>query len=84
MCSAFFVAFFGIIHPSDVRRADGTAIAHYSHRGWLTELKAQRQILIDWRILVLVLPMFGSEIAIIIFSTLNCKFLIHEIVYSAY
>jgi hypothetical protein len=73
MCSAFFVALFGIVKPSDVRRDDGTAIATYPHKGWWVELKAQRQIIMDWRMIVLILPMFGSEIAIIIFSTLNCK-----------
>ncbi|PVI01815.1 MFS general substrate transporter [Periconia macrospinosa] len=71
MCLSFFVAFFGIVKPSDVRREDGSAIAHHEHKGWLTELKNQRQIFMDWRMLVLVIPMFGSEIALIIFSTLN-------------
>lgn len=74
MCSAFFVALFGIVKPADVRRDDGTAIAHYPHKGFWLEIKAQRQIFMDWRMLVLILPMFGSENAIIIFSTLNCKF----------
>lgn len=73
MCLAFFVAFFGIVEPSDVRRVDGTVIAHYEHKSWHEELKAQRQIFMDWRMLVLIPPMFGSEIALIIFSTLNCK-----------
>jgi hypothetical protein len=75
MCSAFFFALLGIVEPSDVRRADDTPIAHYSHKGWWDELLAQRQIFTDWRMLVLILPMFGSEIAIIIFSTLNCTLL---------
>ncbi|CAI6287886.1 unnamed protein product [Periconia digitata] len=71
MCLSFFVAFFGIVKPSEVRREDGSAITHHQHNGWLAELKGQRKIFTDWRMLVLILPMFGSEIAIIIFSTLN-------------
>ena len=73
MCMSFIVAFFGIVKPSEVRREDGKAIVHHQHQGWLAELKGQRKIFTDWRMLVLILPMFGSEIAIIIFSTLNCE-----------
>ncbi|KAH8422534.1 uncharacterized protein LDX57_000288 [Aspergillus melleus] len=65
------VALFGIISPADVRRADGSPIAHYPHRGVWEELKGQRQIIMDWRMLALLLPMFGSEVAIIAFSSIN-------------
>lgn len=67
------VALFGIISPADVRRADGSPIAHYPHRGVWEEIKGQRQIIMDWRMLVLLLPMFGSEVAIIAFSSINCN-----------
>jgi hypothetical protein len=42
MCLSFFVALFGIVKPADVRRADGTPIVYYPHRGWLKEIKSQR------------------------------------------
>ncbi|KAF2464146.1 uncharacterized protein BDR25DRAFT_307336 [Lindgomyces ingoldianus] len=71
MCMAFFVAFFGIIDPARVRRDDGTAIAQNPHHSWKAGIKAQARIFLDWRMVVLILPMFGSEIAIIVFSTIN-------------
>jgi len=71
MCLAFFIALFGIVKPEDVRRHDGTAIAHCPHKGWLEEVKAQKQIFLNWKMLVLIIPMFGSEVAIIVFSTVN-------------
>jgi MFS family permease len=74
MVLAFFVALFGIVKPEDVRRDDGTAIAHYPHKGWFAEIKAQRQIFTNWKMMVLILPMFGSEVAIIIFSTVNALY----------
>ena len=71
MASAFFVAFFGIVPPSEARRKDGTALAHYPHKGLWFEFKAQGQLLKDWRILALFIPMVACEIAIIVISTLN-------------
>ena len=71
MASAFFVALFAILPPSKIRRSDGTALAHYPHKGFWFEIKAQGQLLRDWRMLALVIPMFASEIAIIVMSTLN-------------
>ena len=72
MGSAFFVALFGIIEPSSVRRQDGSPIAHYPHQGFWQELKNQRRLLQDWRLLVMFIPMLGSEIALIVISSLNC------------
>ncbi|KAE8132053.1 hypothetical protein BDV38DRAFT_288131 [Aspergillus pseudotamarii] len=42
------VALFGIISPANVRRVDGSPIAHYAHRGFWEELKEQRRIFMDW------------------------------------
>ncbi|KAL9011860.1 MAG: hypothetical protein Q9173_003335 [Seirophora scorigena] len=61
MTSAFFVALFTIIQLSQVRWRDGTPLAHYPHEGFGQELKNQRQMFRDWRILVLFIPMFASE-----------------------
>ncbi|KAE8373487.1 MFS general substrate transporter [Aspergillus bertholletiae] len=66
------VALFGIISPANVRRVDGSPIAHYAHRGFWEELKEQRRIFMDWRMLVLLIPMFGSEVSIVVFSSINC------------
>lgn len=79
MASAFFVALLTIVSPSRVRRADGTPLAHYPHEGLWRELKAQSQLFKDWRLLALFVPMFSSEVSIIVFSTLNCKSSLHEI-----
>lgn len=67
------VAFFGIVSPSTVRRPDGTALAKYPHTDFWTELKAQGQLFKDWRMLALFIPIFSSEISIIIISTINGK-----------
>lgn len=71
MIAAIPIAFFFIVDPKRVQRSDGTAIRHYPHRGFMVELKNQVELLKDWRILVLTIPFFASEIAIIITSTLN-------------
>ena len=73
MASAFFVAFFAIVAPSSVRRLDGTPLAHYPHEGLWQELKRQRQLFQDWRLLAMFVPMFASEVPIIVLSSLNCK-----------
>ena len=73
MSSGILVAFFGIVQPSSVRRADGTALAHYPHNGAWVEFKAQAELFKDWRLLALVIPLFASEVAVIVFSTLNGK-----------
>ncbi|KAL8704647.1 MAG: hypothetical protein Q9201_002181 [Fulgogasparrea decipioides] len=71
MASAFFVALFTIIAPSEVRRRDGTPLAHYPHDGLWQELKNQRRLLQDWRLLALGVPMLASEVPIIVSSSLN-------------
>lgn len=73
MVLAFFMVLFTIVSPSEVRRSDGTALAHYPHQGFWLELKAQKQLLKDWRILALFVPMFGSEVTVIVLSTMNCE-----------
>ncbi|KAL8720880.1 MAG: hypothetical protein Q9225_002325 [Loekoesia sp. 1 TL-2023] len=71
MASAFFVALFTIVAPSKVRRRDGTPLAHYPHEGLWQELKRQRLLLQDWRLLAMFVPMFASEVPIIVLSSLN-------------
>ncbi|KAL8738891.1 MAG: hypothetical protein Q9181_000418 [Wetmoreana brouardii] len=71
MASAFFVTLFTIIAPSEVRRHDGTPLAHYPHDGLWQELKNQRRLLQDWRLLALGIPMLASEVPIIVLSSLN-------------
>ncbi|KAG7005387.1 MFS general substrate transporter [Physcia stellaris] len=71
MASSFFIALLSIAAPSGVRRADGTSIAYYPHEGFWHELKNQRQLLRDWRLLAMFIPMLGSEVAIIVLSSLN-------------
>ncbi|KAL8989125.1 MAG: hypothetical protein Q9177_001923 [Variospora cf. flavescens] len=71
MASAFFVAAFSIVPPAKVRRRDGTPIAHYPHEGLWEELKRQRLLLKDWRLLAMFIPMFASEVPIIVLSSLN-------------
>ena len=73
MASGFFVAFFTIVPPSRVRRADGTALADYPHDGFWHELKAQGTLFKDWRLLVMFVPMIASEVIVIVFSSLNCE-----------
>ena len=73
MASGFFVTCFTILPSSRVRRPDGTALAHYPHEGFWHELKAQSKLFRDWRILAMFVPMIGSEIVVIVFSTLNCE-----------
>lgn len=73
MASAFFVALFTIVAPSKVRRHDGTPLARYPHEGLWHELKRQRLLLQDWRLLAMFVPMFASEVPIIVLSSLNCK-----------
>ena len=73
MLLAFVVALFGIVPSNTVRRTDGTHLAHYPYDGALVELKGQLELFKDWRMLALVIPMFASEVAVIVFSTLNGK-----------
>lgn len=73
MASNIFTALFLIKDPSQVRRKDGRKVPHYLHKGLWVELRSQLKLLKDWRMLVLVVPFFASEIAIIITSTLNGK-----------
>ena len=72
MASGFLVALFTIVAPSKVRRRDGTPLAHYPHEGFWQELKNQRQLLQDWRLIAMFIPMFASEVPIIVLSSLNC------------
>ncbi|KAL8912808.1 MAG: hypothetical protein Q9171_002266 [Xanthocarpia ochracea] len=71
MALAFFVAAFSIVPPAQVRRRDGTPLAHYPHEGLWEELKRQRLLLKDWRLLAMFIPMFASEVPIIVLSSLN-------------
>lgn len=73
MVSAFLVALFFIVKPSKVRRRDGTPLAHYPHQGIWPELKNQRRLLQDWRLLVMFIPMLASEVSLIVLSSLNCE-----------
>ena len=73
MASGFFLTCFTILPPSRVRRPDGTALAHYPHEGFWHELKAQSKLFSDWRLLAMFVPLFGSEIVVIVNSTLNCE-----------
>ena len=73
MASAFFIAAFSIVPPAQVRRRDGTPLAHYPHEGLWEELKRQRLLLKDWRLLAMFIPMFASEVPIIVLSSLNCE-----------
>ena len=73
MASAFFVALFAIVTPSKVRRRDGTPLADYPHEGFWQELKNQRRLFQDWRILAMFVPMFASEVPVIVLSSLNCE-----------
>lgn len=73
MVSALFLALFLIVEPSKVRRRDGTPLAHYPHHGIWQELKNQRRLLQDWRLLVMFIPMIASEVAVIVLSSLNCE-----------
>ena len=73
MASGFLVAFFTIVAPSKVRRRDGTPLAHYPHEGFWPELKNQRRLFQDWRLLAMFVPMFASEVPIIVLSSLNCE-----------
>ncbi|KAL8695757.1 MAG: hypothetical protein Q9224_003181, partial [Gallowayella concinna] len=71
MALSFLVALFGIVAPSTVRRRDGTPLAHYPHEGFWQELKHQRRLFQDWRILAMFVPMFASEVPFIVLSSLN-------------
>ena len=73
MASAFFLAFFTIVSPSEVRRGEYTALAHYPHEGLWQELKNQRRLLKDWRVLTMLIPMFASEVTFVVPSSLNCE-----------
>lgn len=73
MASAFFIALFTIVAPSKIRRRDGTPLARYPHDGFWQELKRQRRLLQDWRLLAMFIPMFASEVPIIVLSSLNCE-----------
>ncbi len=72
MVSGFFVALLFIIAPVKVRRRDGTALARYPHEGFWNELKNQRKLFQDWRVWAMFIPMFASEVPIIVLSSLNC------------
>ena len=76
MASAFVLAAFFIVSPAKVRRRDGTPLAQYPHEGLWEELKRQRLLFKDWRLLAMFIPMFASEVPIIVISSLNCKCMI--------
>lgn len=72
-CVTLLIVYFGIVDPSKVRRNDGTSLAKYPHTDFWTELKAQGELFRDVKALLLFIPIFASEIAIIIASTCNGK-----------
>lgn len=75
--SGFFLTCFTILPPSRVRRPDGTPLADYPHEGLWHELKAQSKLFGDWRLLAMFIPLLGSEVVVIVNSTLNCEYKPH-------
>lgn len=73
IASGFFLTCFTILPPSRVRRPDGTPLADYPQEGFWHELKAQRKLFSDWRLLAMFVPLLGSEVLVIVNSTLNCE-----------
>ncbi|KPI45554.1 uncharacterized protein AB675_812 [Cyphellophora attinorum] len=71
MLSAMLVVFFGIVSPEKVTRDDGTHLAIFEAVEFRTELVHCVELLRDWRILMLLLPLFSTEITLGLIPTLN-------------
>lgn len=72
--SGFILTCFTILPSSRVRRPDGTPLADYPHEGFWHELKAQSKLFSDWRLLAMFVPLLGSEVVVIVNSTINCEY----------
>lgn len=75
--SGFFLTCLTILPRSRVRRPDGTPLADFPHQGFWHELKAQGKLFSDWRLLAMFVPLLGSEVVVIVNSTLNCEWKPH-------
>ncbi|OBT89844.1 hypothetical protein VE02_00785 [Pseudogymnoascus sp. 03VT05] len=71
MCMAFLVAYFGLVKPADVRRADGTPIAVFHALSFKQELAGVSVVLKDVRVLALLPVMFCSEMTLAITPSFN-------------
>lgn len=74
MCLAFVVAWFGLVKPSEVRRADGTEIAHFRALSWKEELKGVGEVLRDFRVLAILPVAFCTELPLVIIPSLNARY----------
>lgn len=64
-CMAILIAFFFIVDPKHVTRDDGTHIAVFKHTSFATELKRLMQLLLDWKVWILVPGIFVAEMNLV-------------------
>ncbi|KAK5320261.1 hypothetical protein LTR93_007318 [Exophiala xenobiotica] len=74
MCSAIVVAAFGLKHPEDIVRDDGTHLAIFHPTDFWTEVKGVAACFTEMRILILLPGMFCAEIVLVLMSSLNGYF----------
>ena len=71
MCVAFIFTIFGLVQPSKVRRADGTAIAIFHNPTWKEEFLGVREVLREWRVRLMCIVMFSCELPLAIIPSMN-------------
>ncbi|KAH8699180.1 membrane transporter [Talaromyces proteolyticus] len=71
MTSAVALAFFAIVPPEDVRRDDGTHLAVFTAPDFRTEVLGCFELLKDWRIVSLIIPMAATEMSQSLIPTLS-------------
>jgi hypothetical protein len=71
MYLAFIFTFFGLVQPSKVRRADGTAIAIFHNPTWEEEFLGVREVLPEWRVVCMLPVIFSCELLLAIIPSMN-------------
>jgi hypothetical protein len=74
MCSAIVVAAFGLKHPEDIVRDDGTHLAIFHPTDFWTEVKGVAACFTETRIPILLPGIFCAEIVLVLMSSLNGEF----------
>ncbi|THX36900.1 hypothetical protein D6D10_06291 [Aureobasidium pullulans] len=71
MASAALVSAFGIVSPEKVTRADGTHLAEFKATDFKTEFAGCCALLKDWKIVLLIIPMFATEMSSSLIPTIS-------------
>ncbi|KAH0334983.1 membrane transporter, partial [Aureobasidium melanogenum] len=71
MTSAALCSAFGIVSPEDVVRPDGSSLAEFVATDFRSEFAGCANLLKDWRIVLLIIPMFATEMSSSLIPTIS-------------